>query len=137
MPIDSNDLPAGVAEWVNTYLSAQHSILDAQTVYFDSSNYVPLLIGSENPSVTGYQLFALEQTEATYSLYAWNESHGWNPLLENMVCTMHTDAFAAACGFTKCSDPSFDMLALTLEDGNEERVSIEPDTPFLYLYLAD
>lgn len=131
--MDTLDLPSGAAEWVNTYLSAQYAILDTQTVYFDGSNYVLLLAGSENPSVTGYQLFALEQKEDIYSLYAWNESHGWDPSLENMVCTMRTDTFAAVYGFTKSSDPSFDMLALTLEDGNEESVSIEPDTPFLYV----
>ena len=132
---DSNtlDLPKEAAAWVNTYLSAQYTVLDTQTFDFDGNNYILLLVGSENPSVTGYQVFALEQKDGAYVLYAWNESYGWDSSLENMVCAMRTDAFAAAYGFTSSSDPAFDMLELTLDDGSEETVSIEPNTPFLHV----
>lgn len=132
---DSNtlDLPEEAAAWVNTYLSAQYTVLDTQTFDFDGNNYILLLVGSENPSVTGYQVFALEQKDGAYVLYAWNESYGWDSSLENMVCAMRTDAFAAAYGFTGSSDPAFDMLELTLDDGSEETVSIEPNTPFLHV----
>lgn len=132
---DSNtlDLPEEAAAWVNTYLSAQYAVLDTQTFDFDGNNYILLLVGSENPSVTGYQVFALEQKDGAYVLYAWNESYGWDSSLENMVCAMRTDAFAAAYGFTSSSDPAFDMLELTLDDGSEETVSIEPNTPFLHV----
>ena len=132
---DSNtlDLPEEAAAWVNTYLSAQYTVLDTQTFDFDGNNYILLLVGSENPSVTGYQVFALEQKDGAYVLYAWNESYGWDSSLENMVCAMRTDAFAAAYGFTSSSDPAFDMLELTLDDGSEETVSIEPNTPFLHV----
>ena len=122
---DSNtlDLPEEAAAWVNTYLSAQYTVLDTQTFDFDGNNYILLLVGSENPSVTGYQVFALEQNDGAYVLYAWNESYGWDSSLEDMVCAMRTDAFAAAYGFTSSSDPAFDMLELTLDDGSEETVS--------------
>ena len=132
---DSNtlDLPEEAAAWVNTYLSAQYTVLDTQTFDFDGNNYILLLVGSENPSVTGYQVFALEQNDGAYVLYAWNESYGWDSSLENMVCAMRTDAFAAAYGFTSSSDPAFDMLEPTLDDGSEETVSIEPNTPFLHV----
>ena len=132
---DSNtlDLPEEAAAWVNTYLSAQYTVLDTQTFDFDGNNYILLLVGSENPSVTGYQVFALEQNDGAYVLYAWNESYGWDSSLEDMVCAMRTDAFAAAYGFTSSSDPAFDMLELTLDDGSEETVSIEPNTPFLHV----
>ena len=132
---DSNtlDLPEEAAAWVNTYLSAQYTVLDTQTFDFDGNNYILLLVGSENPSVTGYQVFALEQNDGAYVLYAWNESYGWDPSLEDMVCAMRTDTFAAVYGFTKGSDPAFDMLELTLDDGSEETVSIEPNTPFLHV----
>ena len=132
---DSNTLdhPEEAAAWVNTYLSAQYTVLDTQTFDFDGNNYILLLVGSENPSVTGYQVFALEQNDGAYVLYAWNESYGWDSSLENMVCAMRTDAFAAAYGFTSSSDPAFDMLELTLDDGSEETVSIEPNTPFLHV----
>ena len=132
---DSNtlELPEEAAAWVNTYLSAQYTVLDTQTFDFDGNNYILLLVGSENPSVTGYQVFALEQKDGAYVLYAWNESYGWDSSLENMVCAMRTDAFAAAYGFTSSSDPAFDMLELTLDDGSEETVSIEPNTPFLHV----
>ena len=132
---DSNtlELPEEAAAWVNTYLSAQYTVLDTQTFDFDGNNYILLLVGSENPSVTGYQVFALEQKDDAYVLYAWNESYGWDSSLENMVCAMRTDAFAAAYGFTSSSDPAFDMLELTLDDGSEETVSIEPNTPFLHV----
>ena len=132
---DSNtlDLPEEAAAWVNTYLSAQYTVLDTQTFDFDGNNNILLLVGSENPSVTGYQVFALEQNDGAYLLYAWNESYGWDSSLENMVCAMRTDAFAAAYGFTSSSDPAFDMLELTLDDGSEETVSIEPNTPFLHV----
>ena len=132
---DSNtlDLPEEAAAWVNTYLSAQYTVLDTQTFDFDGNNNILLLVGSENPSVTGYQVFALEQKDGAYVLYAWNESYGWDSSLENMVCAMRTDAFAAAYGFTSSSDPAFDMLELTLDDGSEETVSIEPNTPFLHV----
>ena len=132
---DSNTLdhPEEAAAWVNTYLSAQYTVLDTQTFDFDGNNYILLLVGSENPSVTGYQVFALEQKDGAYVLYAWNESYGWDSSLENMVCAMRTDAFAAAYGFTSSSDPAFDMLELTLDDGSEETVSIEPNTPFLHV----
>ena len=50
-----------------------------------------------------------------------------------MVCAMRTDTFAAVYGFTRGSDPAFDMLELTLDDGSEETVSIEPNTPFLHV----
>ncbi len=132
---DSNtlDLPEEAAAWVNTYLSAQYTVLDTQTFDFDGNNYILLLVGSENPSVTGYQVFALEQKDGAYVLYAWNESYGWDSSLENMVCAMRTDAFAAAYGFTSSSDPAFDMLELTLDDGSEETVSIEPNMPFLHV----
>lgn len=132
---DSNtlDLPEEAAAWVNTYLSAQYTVLDTQTFDFDGNNNILLLVGSENPSVTGYQVFALEQKDGAYVLYAWNESYGWDSSLENMVCAMRTDAFVAAYGFTSSSDPAFDMLELTLDDGSEETVSIEPNTPFLHV----
>ena len=132
---DSNtlDLPEEAAAWVNTYLSAQYTVLDTQTFDFDGNNYILLLVGSENPSVTGYQVFALEQNDGAYLLYAWNESYGWDSSLEDMVCAMRTDTFAAVYGFTKGSDPAFDMLELTLDDGSEETVSIEPNTPFLHV----
>ena len=132
---DSNtlDLPEEAAAWVNTYLSAQYTVLDTQTFDFDGNNYILLLVGSENPSVTGYQVFALEQNDGAYVLYAWNESYGWDSSLEDMVCAMRTDTFAAVYGFTKGSDPAFDMLELTLDDGSEETVSIEPNTPFLHV----
>ena len=132
---DSNtlDLPKEAAAWVNTYLSAQYTVLDTQTFGFDGNNYILLLVGSENPSVTGYQVFALEQNDGAYVLYAWNESYGWDSSLEDMVCAMRTDTFAAVYGFTKGSDPAFDMLELTLDDGSEETVSIEPNTPFLHV----
>ena len=132
---DSNtlDLPEEAAAWVNTYLSAQYTVLDTQTFDFDGNNYILLLVGSENPSVTGYQVFALEQNDGAYVLYAWNESYGWDSSLEDMVCAMRTDTFAAVYGFTKGSDPAFDMLELTLDDGSEEPVSIEPNTPFLHV----
>ena len=132
---DSNtlDLPEEAAAWVNTYLSAQYTVLDTQTFDFDGNNNILLLVGSENPSVTGYQVFALEQNDGAYVLYAWNESYGWDPSLEDMVCAMRTDTFAAVYGFTKGSDLAFDMLELTLDDGSEETVSIEPNTPFLHV----
>ena len=132
---DSNtlDLPEEAAAWVNTYLSAQYTVLDTQTFDFDGNNYILLLVGSENPSVTGYQVFALEQNDGAYVLYAWNESYGWDSSLEDMVCAMRTDTFAAVYGFTRGSDPAFDMLELTLDDGSEETVSIEPNTPFLHV----
>ena len=132
---DSNtlDLPEEAAAWVNTYLSAQYTVLDTQTFDFDGNNYILLLVGSENPSVTGYQVFALEQNDGAYLLYAWNESSGWDSSLEDMVCAMRTDTFAAVYGFTRGSDPAFDMLELTLDDGSEETVSIEPNTPFLHV----
>ena len=132
---DSNtlDLPEEAAAWVNTYLSAQYTVLDTQTFDFDGNNNILLLVGSENPSVTGYQVLALEQNDGAYVLYAWNESYGWDPSLEDMVCAMRTDTFAAVYGFTKGSDPAFDMLELTLDDGSEETVSIEPNTPFLHV----
>lgn len=132
---DSNtlDLPEEAAAWVNTYLSAQYTVLDTQTFDFDGNNYILLLVGSENPSVTGYQVFALEQNDGAYVLYAWNESYGWDSSLEDMVCAMRTDTFAAVYGFTKGSDPAFDMLELMLDDGSEETVSIEPNTPFLHV----
>ena len=132
---DSNtlDLPEEAAAWVNTYLSAQYTVLDTQTFDFDGNNYILLLVGSENPSVTGYQVFALEQKDGAYVLYAWNESYGWDSSLEDMVCAMRTDTFAAVYGFTRGSDPAFDMLELTLDDGSEETVSIEPNTPFLHV----
>ena len=132
---DSNtlDLPEEAAAWVNTYLSAQYTVLDTQTFDFDGNNYILLLVGSENPSVTGYQVFALEQNDGAYVLYAWNESYGWASSLEDMVCAMRTDTFAAVYGFTRDSDPAFDMLELTLDDGSEETVSIEPNTPFLHV----
>ena len=132
---DSNtlDLPEEAAAWVNTYLSAQYTVLDTQTFDFDGNNNILLLVGSENPSVTGYQVFALEQKDGAYVLYAWNESYGWDSSLEDMVCAMRTDTFAAVYGFTKGSDPAFDMLELTLDDGSEETVSIEPNTPFLHV----
>ena len=132
---DSNtlDLPEEAAAWVNTYLSAQYTVLDTQTFDFDGNNNILLLVGSENPSVTAYQVFALEQNDGAYVLYAWNESYGWDPSLEDMVCAMRTDTFAAVYGFTKGSDPAFDMLELTLDDGSEETVSIEPNTPFLHV----
>ena len=132
---DSNtlELPEEAAAWVNTYLSAQYTVLDTQTFDFDGNNYILLLVGSENPSVTGYQVFALEQNDGAYLLYAWNESYGWDSSLEDMVCAMRTDTFAAVYGFTRDSDPAFDMLELTLDDGSEETVSIEPNTPFLHV----
>ena len=132
---DSNtlDLPEEAAAWVNTYLSAQYTVLDTQTFDFDGNNNILLLVGSENPSVTGYQVFALEQNDDAYLLYAWNESYGWDSSLEDMVCAMRTDTFAAVYGFTRDSDPAFDMLELTLDDGSEETVSIEPNTPFLHV----
>ena len=132
---DSNtlDLPEEAAAWVNTYLSAQYTVLDTQTFDFDGNNNILLLVGSENPSVTGYQVFALQQKDGAYLLYAWNESYGWDSSLEDMVCAMRTDTFAAVYGFTKGSDPAFDMLELTLDDGSEETVSIEPNTPFLHV----
>lgn len=132
---DSNtlDLPEEAAAWVNTYLSAQYTVLDTQTFDFDGNNNILLLVGSENPSVTGYQVFALEQNDGAYVLYAWNESYGWDSSLEDMVCAMRTDTFAAVYGFTKGSDPAFDMLELTLDDGSEETVSIELNTPFLHV----
>lgn len=132
---DSNtlDLPEEAAAWVNTYLSAQYTVLDTQTFDFDGNNNILLLVGSENPSVTGYQVFALEQNDGAYILYAWNESYGWDSSLEDMVCAMRTDTFAAVYGFTRGSDPAFDMLELTLDDGSEETVSIEPNTPFLHV----
>ena len=132
---DSNtlDLPEEAAAWVNTYLSAQYTVLDTQTFDFDGNNYILLLVGSENLSVTGYQVFALEQNDGAYVLYAWNESYGWDSSLEDMVCAMRTDTFAAVYGFTKGSDLAFDMLELTLDDGSEETVSIEPNTPFLHV----
>ena len=135
---DSNtlDLPEEAAAWVNTYLSAQYTVLDTQTFDFDGNNYILLLVGSENPSVTGYQVFALEQNDGAYVLYAWNESYGWDSSLEDMVCAMRTDTFAAVYGFTRGSDPAFDMLELTLDDGSEETVSIEPNTPFLHVILG-
>ena len=127
------DLPEEAAAWVNTYLSAQYTVLNTQTFDFDGNNYILLLVGSENPSVTGYQVFALEQNDGAYLLYAWNESYGWDSSLEDMVCAMRTDTFAAVYGFTKGSDLAFDMLELTLDDGSEETVSIEPNTPFLHV----
>ena len=132
---DSNtlDLPEEAAAWVNTYLSAQYTVLDTQTFDFDGNNNILLLVGSENPSVTGYQVFALEQNDGAYLLYAWNESYGWDSSLEDMVCAMRTDTFAAVYGFTRDSDPAFDMLELTLDNGSEETVSIEPNTPFLHV----
>ena len=132
---DSNtlELPEEAAAWVNTYLSAQYTVLDTQTFDFDGNNNILLLVGSENPSVTGYQVFALEQNDGAYVLYAWNESYGWDSSLEDMVCAMRTDTFAAVYGFTKGSDLAFDMLELTLDDGSEETVSIEPNTPFLHV----
>ena len=127
------NLPEEAAAWVNTYLSAQYTVLDTQTFDFDGNNYILLLVGSQNPSVTGYQVFALELNDGAYVLYAWNESYGWDPSLEDMVCAMRTATFAAVYGFTKGSDPAFDMLELTLDDGSEETVSIEPNTPFLHV----
>ena len=42
---DSNtlDLPEEAAAWVNTYLSAQYTVLDTQTFDFDGNNYILLL----------------------------------------------------------------------------------------------
>ena len=131
--MDTPALPAEAAAWVKTYLSARYTVLDTQTFDFDGNSYILLLVGSDNPSVTGYQVFALEQNDGAYVLYAWNESYGWDPSLEDMVCAMRTDTFAAVYGFTGGSDPAFDMLELTLDDGSEETVSIEPNTPFLHV----
>ena len=135
---DSNtlDLPEEAAAWVNTYLSAQYTVLDCQTTNLDGTDYLLLLTGSKNADendYSGYQVFALEQNDGAYVLYAWNESYGWDSSLEDMVCAMRTDTFAAVYGFTKGSDPAFDMLELTLDDGSEETVSIEPNTPFLHV----
>ena len=131
--MDTPELPEEAAAWINTYLSAQYTVLDTQTFDFDGNSYILLLVGSDNPSVTGYQVFALEQNDGAYVLYAWNQSYSWDPSLEDMVCTMRTDTFAAVYGFTGGSDPTFDMLLLTLDDGSEETVSVEPDTPFLHV----
>ena len=76
---DSNtlDLPEEAAAWVNTYLSAQYTVLDTQTFDFDGNNNILLLVGSENPSVTGYQVFALgRMTAHTFSMRGMNRMAG-------------------------------------------------------------
>ena len=47
---DSNtlDLPEEAAAWVNTYLSAQYTVLDCQTTNLDGTDYLLLLTGSKN-----------------------------------------------------------------------------------------
>lgn len=63
---DSNtlDLPEEAAAWVNTYLSAQYTVLDCQTTNLDGTDYLLLLTGSKNADendYSGYQVFALEK----------------------------------------------------------------------------
>ena len=135
---DSNtlDLPEEAAAWVNTCLSAQYTVLDCQTTNLDGTDYLLLLTGSKNADendYSGYQVFALEKIDTGYSLYAWNEAQPWDSSFGLLACAMRTDAFAAVYGFTRDSDPAFDMLELTLDDGSEETVSIEPNTPFLHV----
>ena len=101
---DSNtlDLPEEAAAWVNTYLSAQYTVLDCQTTNLDGTDYLLLLTGSKNADendYSGYQVFALEKIDTGYSLYAWNEAQPWDSSFGLLACAMRTDAFAAVYGF--------------------------------------
>ena len=137
--MDTPELPAEAAAWVNTYLSAQYTVLDCQTTNLDGTDYLLLLTGSKNADendYSGYQVFALEKTDTSYSLYAWNEAQPWDSSLGLLVCAMRTDAFAAVYGFIGNDGTQYDTLTTMFEDGTEESNAIMPGAPFLHVFTG-
>ena len=137
---DSNtlDLPEDAA-WVNTYLSAQYTVLDCQTTNLDGTDYLLLLTGSKNADendYSGYQVFALEKIDTGYSLYAWNEAQPWDSSFGLLACAMRTDAFAAVYGFIGNDGTQYDALTTIFEDGTEETTAIMPGAPFLHVFTG-
>ena len=138
---DSNtlDLPEEAAAWVNTYLSAQYTVLDSQTTNLDGTDYLLLLTGSKNADendYSGYQVFALEKIDTGYSLYAWNEAQPWDSSFGLLACAMRTDAFAAVYGFIGNDGTQYDALTTIFEDGTEETTAIMPGAPFLHVFTG-
>lgn len=138
---DSNtlDLPEEAAAWVNTYLSAQYTVLDCQTTNLDGTDYLLLLTGSKNTDendYSGYQVFALEKIDTGYSLYAWNEAQPWDSSFGLLACAMRTDAFAAVYGFIGNDGTQYDALTTIFEDGTEETTAIMPGAPFLHVFTG-
>ena len=138
---DSNtlDLPEEAAAWVNTYLSAQYTVLDWQTTNLDGTDYLLLLTGSKNADendYSGYQVFALEKIDTGYSLYAWNEAQPWDSSFGLLACAMRTDAFAAVYGFIGNDGTQYDALTTIFEDGTEETTAIMPGAPFLHVFTG-
>ena len=138
---DSNtlDLPEEAAAWVNTYLSAQYTVLDCQTTNLDGTDYLLLLTGSKNADendYSGYQVFALEKIDTGYSLYAWNEAQPWDSSFGLLACAMRTDAFAAVYGFIGNDGTQYDALTTIFEDGTEEMTAIMPGAPFLHVFTG-
>lgn len=138
---DSNtlDLPEEAAAWVNTYLSAQYTVLDCQTANLEGTDYLLLLTGSRNADengYSGYQVFALEKIDTGYSLYAWNEAQPWDSSLGLLACAMRTDAFAAVYGFIGNDGIQYDTLTTMFEDGTEETNAIMPGAPFLQVFTG-
>ena len=138
---DSNtlDLPEEAAAWVNTYLSAQYTVLDCQTTNLDGTDYLLLLTGSKNADendYSGYQVFALEKIDTGYSLYAWNEAQPWDSSFGLLACAMRTDAFAAVYGFIGNDGTQYDALTTIFEDGTEETTAIMPGAPFLHVFTG-
>ena len=138
---DSNtlDLPEEAAAWVNTYLSAQYTVLDCQTTNLDGTDYLLLLTGSKNADendYSGYQVFALDKIDTGYSLYAWNEAQPWDSSFGLLACAMRTDAFAAVYGFIGNDGTQYDALTTIFEDGTEETTAIMPGAPFLHVFTG-
>ena len=138
---DSNtlDLPEEAAAWVNTYLSAQYTVLDCQTTNLDGTDYLLLLTGSKNADendYSGYQVFALEKIDTGYSLYAWTEAQPWDSSFGLLACAMRTDAFAAVYGFIGNDGTQYDALTTIFEDGTEETTAIMPGAPFLHVFTG-
>ncbi len=138
---DSNtlELPEEAAAWVNTYLSAQYTVLDCQTTNLDGTDYLLLLTGSKNADendYSGYQVFALEKIDTGYSLYAWNEAQPWDSSFGLLACAMRTDAFAAVYGFIGNDGTQYDALTTIFEDGTEETTAIMPGAPFLHVFTG-
>ena len=138
---DSNtlDLPEEAAAWVNTYLSAQYTVLDCQMTNLDGTDYLLLLTGSKNADendYSGYQVFALEKIDTGYSLYAWNEAQPWDSSFGLLACAMRTDAFAAVYGFIGNDGTQYDALTTIFEDGTEETTAIMPGAPFLHVFTG-
>ena len=138
---DSNtlDLPEEAAAWVNTYLSAQYTVLDCQTTNLDGTDYLLLLTGSKNADendYSGYQVFALEKIDTGYSLYAWNEAQPWDSSFGLLACAMRTDAFAAVYGFIGNDGTQYGALTTIFEDGTEETTAIMPGAPFLHVFTG-